>query len=456
MSVGNDKSKGGNKGFSGLSSLISDVEAGTPADPQPTSSKPPPTPSSIRQAQHQAPPPPNPQAVPPPSSQSQARQPQAATPGIPAQRAKPSSSSNAWVIWLLVIGGVIWAIAASDNKPKVPTRPTEQKPSVGRNNVLSYNELHYCLAEDIRMEGVKSVLNNYSDADVNWFNTMVADYNSRCGEFKYRQGSLEGARRNIEPWRSEIYREGQSGLTGRGSSGSVVVPPKAVTPTKSSVAATTPQQANSNPAVINPWNNQGSSNSTNTQQQNHAAAEAAVQAEWESELSRWARSHSEFLADSYRAQQMQSAINAVDAETGSALGHRDLLERAYQRAAISTGWLTVIHSTPEGKPIPQFNPYAVSDSSGVYTGPSSCPTGTTWVSAKGQCCDKLEKVQTGGSAVRFDWIGCRSHSGSHAAHGHANSKLNSRANGKTDCVFKPVMSEDDLRACGINPEMRSR
>ena len=321
MSVGNDKSKGGNNGFSGLSSLISDLEAGTPADPQPTSSKPPPTPSSIRHAQHQAPPPPNPQAVPPPSPKSQARQPQA--PGIPAQRAKPSSSSNAWVIWLLVIGGVIWVIAASDNKPKVPTRPTEQKPSIGRNNVLSYNELHYCLAEDIRMEGAKSVLNNYSDADVNWFNTMVADYNSRCGEFKYRQGSLEGARRNIEPWRSEIYREGQSGLTGRGSGGSVVVPPKAVTPTKSSVSATTPQQANSNPAVINPWNNQGSSNSINTQQQNQAAAETAVQAEWESELSRWARSHSEFLADSYRAQQMQSAINAVDEETGSALGHRD-------------------------------------------------------------------------------------------------------------------------------------
>lgn len=304
------------------------------------------------------------------------------------------------------------------------------------------------------MEGAKSVLNNYSDADVNWFNTVVADYNSRCGEFKYRQGSLEGARRNIEPWRSEIYREGQSRLTGRGSVGSVVVPPKVATPTKSSVAATTPQQASPTSTVINPWSNQGSSNST--QQQNHAAAEAAVQDEWESELSRWTRSHSEFLADAYRAQQMQSAISAVDAETGSALSHRDLLERAYQRAAISTGWLAVIHSTPEGKPIPQFNPYVASDSSGAYTGPSSCPTGTTWVSAKGQCCDELEQVQTGGGAVKFDWIGCRSHRGSQVAHGHVNSKSNSRANGKTDCVYKPVMSEDDLRACGIDPEMRSR
>jgi hypothetical protein len=42
------------------------------------------------------------------------------------------------------------------------------------------------LAEDIRMDGAKSALNNYIDADVDRFNAMVADYNSRCSSFKYQ------------------------------------------------------------------------------------------------------------------------------------------------------------------------------------------------------------------------------------------------------------------------------
>ena len=42
------------------------------------------------------------------------------------------------------------------------------------------------MAEDIRIDGAKSALNNYVDADVDRFNAMVGDYNSRCSSFKYQ------------------------------------------------------------------------------------------------------------------------------------------------------------------------------------------------------------------------------------------------------------------------------
>src|SRR3546814_8629270 len=60
------------------------------------------------------------------------------------------------------------------------------------------------------MEGAKAALNNYSDSEVDRFNAMVADYNSRCGRFRYRSGALERARRDVEPYRGQLQAEGRS------------------------------------------------------------------------------------------------------------------------------------------------------------------------------------------------------------------------------------------------------
>jgi len=95
-------------------------------------------------------------------------------------------------------------------QPQAPSRPVESKPPVGQDLVFSREQIWYCLAEDMRMDGAKSVLNNYSDYDVDRFNAMVADYNSRCGSFRYRSGALEGARREVEPYRSQLQSEGRS------------------------------------------------------------------------------------------------------------------------------------------------------------------------------------------------------------------------------------------------------
>jgi len=74
------------------------------------------------------------------------------------------------------------------------------------------------------MEGAKAAVNNYSDSDVDRFNAMVADYNSRCGSFRYRSGALESARRDVEPYRSQLQAEGRSRFARSPSTGSLSAP----------------------------------------------------------------------------------------------------------------------------------------------------------------------------------------------------------------------------------------
>ena len=45
---------------------------------------------------------------------------------------------------------------------------------------------------------------------MNLIKNILNDYNSRCGSFRYRSGALEGARREIEPYRSQLKSEGWS------------------------------------------------------------------------------------------------------------------------------------------------------------------------------------------------------------------------------------------------------
>ena len=115
------------------------------------------------------------------------------------------------------------AYSLHQEQPQEQARPIEDKPPVDSNLVLSFAQIRYCLAEDIRLSGAKAAVNNYIDADVDRFNAMVADYNSRCGSFRYRRGVLESARTDIEPYRSQLQREGRSRFTGP-PSGSVSTP----------------------------------------------------------------------------------------------------------------------------------------------------------------------------------------------------------------------------------------
>ena len=59
------------------------------------------------------------------------------------------------------------------------------------------------------MDGATSAVDNHSESNVNRFNAMVVDYNGRCSSFRYRRGALESVRSSIEPYRNQLYLEGQ-------------------------------------------------------------------------------------------------------------------------------------------------------------------------------------------------------------------------------------------------------
>jgi hypothetical protein len=43
--------------------------------------------------------------------------------------------------------------------------------------------------------------------EVQWFNSIVDDYNRRCGNYRYRQGNLSQAQRDVEPLRNVIVND---------------------------------------------------------------------------------------------------------------------------------------------------------------------------------------------------------------------------------------------------------
>lgn len=154
----------------------------------------------------------------PASSQSQTQPPSKTQVNSPPNTGN-DSNSGCLVLFLIAVfvGGLLLMVNANKSGSSnshvagntVPSRPAEQTPSIGRGLSLNDAQIRYCLAEEIRLDGAKTTASQYDDLDVNRYNSMVGDYNSRCGEFRYRSGALERAKREIEPWRSQLYNEGR-------------------------------------------------------------------------------------------------------------------------------------------------------------------------------------------------------------------------------------------------------
>lgn len=89
-----------------------------------------------------------------------------------------------------------------------PAKSMELLPPVGTNEVLSNDQIRYCVAENIRMSGWEPAVDQYSTAAVDAFNVAVADLNARCGSYRYRRGALERVRAEVEPSRIALQREG--------------------------------------------------------------------------------------------------------------------------------------------------------------------------------------------------------------------------------------------------------
>jgi len=223
MAGDNDKDK---KGFSGLSDLASEVGGSDePIKPEPKAEAKPSTPKQTPQPQREAAP------------SEPVRKTTSSPPPIETVSSGKSGggSGGKWILGIIGVVFVIWLInnLGQTNKkpsytppsssqsysypqstpaPAVQTPSSNQitglqytKPSVGTNNVLSVPEICWCIREGIRIEAMRDVIDTNEGIDE--FNRIVNDYNSRCGSYRYRQGSQSRAERDVEPYRSQIVEE---------------------------------------------------------------------------------------------------------------------------------------------------------------------------------------------------------------------------------------------------------
>ncbi len=212
----------GKKGFSGLSDLVSEIrENDTFAKPEPKAER---KPSESEQQLPQKTPPAEPAlettSISPPSR------------NVNSGKSGDGSGSKAIFGFLAILGVVFvfWMFTQNNKQPAykppsspqsspAPAAPTSNntrsapqsaelqytKPSVGTNNVLSVPEIQWCIREGIRIESMRDLID--TNAGINEFNQIVNGYNSRCGNYRYRQGTQLQAERSVESYRSQIVAE---------------------------------------------------------------------------------------------------------------------------------------------------------------------------------------------------------------------------------------------------------
>lgn len=226
-----EQTKGAGKGFAGLSSLVSDVDTTPPPAAVPAATEPRDRQATSASAQRE------PEPAPEPTQYQTSEEP---------QQSSAESSPGLWIAGAAFVIGVIWLIGQTSEKSlapppvysppvesaaphvpppsdrQVPAGLKESMPPVGQGLVFSVPQIRYCIAEDIRVESARKVLDSISDDDMSRFNAMVDDYNSRCGNYRYRRGTLESAQRDVEQHRVQLQAEGMSRFARKPVSGSML------------------------------------------------------------------------------------------------------------------------------------------------------------------------------------------------------------------------------------------
>ena len=242
--TGPGKDEKGARGFEGLGDLLSD-ETETPSRPDSTG-------RATRSPQADEPPPLLEEPPPHP------RQTRGAAPPLPV----PSRKSVPWgwiavgaIVILIVLAnlddqssapqiapttttglfddvlipddrpsGVESRSGTSSSSPASAAEWNESRPPVGKDHALSRDQIRYCLAESARIEAMEKIVNEYNHTDVDTFNRHVNDYNSRCGSFRYRPGTLESVQREVDAARSRLGQEGRARLRATSRTSTTLAP----------------------------------------------------------------------------------------------------------------------------------------------------------------------------------------------------------------------------------------
>lgn len=103
---------------------------------------------------------------------------------------------------------------ASPQYPSTPsaTRPApsefvEERPPVSRGELYSTPQLRYCLAESIRIEAVREVLDKSGPRSVEEFNARIEDFNARCSRYRFYESEMFIVKDEVERHRTRLQAD---------------------------------------------------------------------------------------------------------------------------------------------------------------------------------------------------------------------------------------------------------
>jgi len=144
----------------------------------------------------------------------------------------------------------------SPSSPKQnPTPPPLAQPNLAEDmplagdgsRVLSASQIRYCLFQDVRLDTIRPEV--VENEDVDQFNAMVNDWNSRCGRYRYREGDMTSAQSALVVKRADLEADGRRIAA---SLPSRLWPKPATLPNGSTTQSPTPQSPAAPPASAPP------------------------------------------------------------------------------------------------------------------------------------------------------------------------------------------------------------
>jgi hypothetical protein len=144
-----------------------------------------------------------------------------------------------------------------DPSPIPPSQKAElliEEPPAGTGIMFSQANIRYCLYQKERMKGMDSDLRSAEERSA--FDTVAADYNSRCGNFRYRDSDLQVVTDEVSKKSEVLAAEGldivagwRAGSTSKPSLAKRNAPLFAATTSRIPATAPSNQSANSDPAA---------------------------------------------------------------------------------------------------------------------------------------------------------------------------------------------------------------
>lgn len=92
--------------------------------------------------------------------------------------------------------------------------PTETAPPPNISRALTAPELRYCTFQNARLDHLRSMISQTSQNEINRFNALISEYNTRCGRFSYRSGALAPVEAEARRRDAEFQRDASAILAG--------------------------------------------------------------------------------------------------------------------------------------------------------------------------------------------------------------------------------------------------